>query len=94
MLRPRSIMSTLRPASVSSLAAQPPVIPEPTTMASNSVVVIGSYPKVRAIQSLDELRRVRRQSDIGVEATRHQFIAELLLRARLRGVVTQQNQRF
>ena len=35
MFDPRSSISTLSPASVSSLAAQPPVIPEPTTIASN-----------------------------------------------------------
>src|SRR5678816_3559257 len=34
MLRPRSRRSTVRPRSVSSLAAHPPEIPEPTTIAS------------------------------------------------------------
>src|SRR5688572_25535372 len=34
-MRPRSSTSVLRPFSVSSLAAHPPLIPEPTTIASN-----------------------------------------------------------
>src|SRR4249920_2146449 len=34
-MRPRSSTSVLRPFSVSSFAAQPPLIPEPTTIASN-----------------------------------------------------------
>src|SRR5688500_4080967 len=34
--RPRSSSRTRRPFSVSSLAAHPPEIPEPTTIASNS----------------------------------------------------------
>src|ERR1700691_2490503 len=34
MLRPASSSATFRPASASRLAAQPPVAPEPTTMAS------------------------------------------------------------
>src|SRR5262245_45861073 len=37
-LRPRSSTSVLRPLSHSSLAAQPPVMPEPTTMASKVLV--------------------------------------------------------
>src|ERR1044071_9890325 len=37
MFLPRSSSRTLRPFSVSSLAAQPPEIPEPTTMASYCV---------------------------------------------------------
>src|SRR4051794_12754675 len=36
-LRPRSSSSTRSPFSVSSLAAQPPEIPDPTTIASYSV---------------------------------------------------------
>src|SRR6185436_15420217 len=34
-IRPRSSTSVFRPFSVSSLAAQPPLIPVPTTVASN-----------------------------------------------------------
>src|SRR4051812_40820131 len=41
-LRPRSSSSTRSPFSVSSLAAQPPEIPEPTTIASYSVDCIAS----------------------------------------------------
>src|SRR5688572_27843888 len=37
-MRPRSSTRVLRPFSVSSLAAHPPLIPEPTTMASNEFV--------------------------------------------------------
>src|SRR3984893_66662 len=40
MGRPASRTKTLRPFSVSSLAAHPPVMPEPTMMASYSVVGI------------------------------------------------------
>src|SRR5436189_1897875 len=34
-MRPRSSTSVFKPFSVSSFAAQPPLIPEPTTIASN-----------------------------------------------------------
>src|SRR6185295_2709403 len=37
-MRPRSSTSVFRPFSVSSLAAQPPLIPVPTTIASNEFV--------------------------------------------------------
>src|SRR5690348_3720835 len=42
MFRPRSSSSTVRPCSVSSFAAQPPEIPEPTTMASYVVSVMSA----------------------------------------------------
>src|SRR5262245_51990026 len=37
-MRPRSSTRVLRPFSVSSLAAQPPLMPDPTTIASNVFV--------------------------------------------------------
>src|SRR5262245_40569 len=42
MLRPRSSSNTRSPFSVSSFAAQPPEMPEPTTIASYSVDCIAS----------------------------------------------------
>src|SRR5688500_13294318 len=41
-LRPRSSTSVFSPRSVSSFAAQPPDMPEPTTMASNVFAVVMS----------------------------------------------------
>src|SRR5580698_430777 len=67
MVRPASRMRTLRPFSVSSLAAQPPVIPEPTMIAS--YVFAGmSFP-------LGFLLGQRRATVI---CTRHDFQAEFL----------------
>src|SRR5215218_6414065 len=49
-LRPRSSSSTRSPFSVSSLAAQPPEIPDPTTIASYSVDCIASSLPLRRFE--------------------------------------------
>ena len=55
-MRPRSSTRVLRPFSVSSLAAQPPLIPSPTTIASNEFVSM-LYFNPRVIVSISNCSR-------------------------------------
>src|SRR3954464_11327488 len=56
-MRPRSSTSVLRPFSVSSLAAQPPLMPVPTTIASNEFVsMLSLIPSYNRRGIMDYLR--------------------------------------
>src|SRR6266849_8339749 len=57
MFLPRSSMSTRRPFSVSSLAAQPPEIPDPTTIASYSGFCIKSSLSIGVTSSAVSFQR-------------------------------------
>src|SRR6185312_6565923 len=76
MVRPASKTRTLSPFSVSSLAAQPPVIPEPT--------MIASYVFAGMSSPLGLLLSQRRATVI---CTRHDFEAELFGESDFRRVV-------
>src|SRR5687767_10631812 len=86
-LRPRSRRRTRRPRSVSSLAAQPPEMPEPTTMASNwgasmgLVVVLcsaeGFSTSVRSEYGAEAMRWRRPTRVQRAEASRHLVIHDI-----------------
>src|SRR5215475_3058529 len=83
MVRPASRTRTLRPFSVSSLAAQPPVIPDPT--------MIASYVFAGMSSPLGLLLGQRRATVI---CTRHDFQAELLRESDFGRVVTVDSDAF
>ena len=65
---------TFKPFSVSSLAAQPPVMPDPTTMASNCVFILEALPnpiaRPGAVTGFDR--------QIWIEAPRNQLVLKFL----------------
>src|SRR6266849_6118670 len=82
MGRPASRTSVLSPFSVSSLAAQPPVIPEPTTIASYAV------PGIFFSSGLFEICERR----AAMQRTGDDFFAQFLLEAHLGRVIAGESQ--
>src|SRR6266446_1935982 len=82
MLRPASRTSVLSPFSVSSLAAQPPVIPEPTTIASYAV------PAIFFSSGLFEIC----ERHAAMQSTGDDFFAQFLLETHLGRVIAGESQ--
>src|SRR5437867_6467495 len=95
-------MTSVRsPCSVSSLAAQPPVIPDPTTIASYCSLRCGDIEEDLSGRTERAVRRVRSggpaATDLGernaaLEPARYLGVTQLLRRAELRGVVADDRQ--
>src|ERR1700674_5064563 len=82
---PASSTSVLSPASASSFAAHPPVMPEPTTMASKSYcAAFKSWPP--------SCRARRRDMHVGVESARQDHELEDVLLHRFAGEVAVNDQ--